>query len=85
MMKYKTLIKFIFVISLFTTTYLVYYLFVGIPKTQARNLYEAAQEFKQINRYDKYLENLQKAYNSWPEIYISDEIEIYKEILRTED
>ena len=68
----------------FTSVYLTYYFFVGIPKTQARNLYNIALEYIAFDDYENYYKNLKAAYNSWPERYIADELEAYTKLLDTD-
>lgn len=51
-----------------------YLVFVGIPKTQARNLYNEAQVARSSGDEGAYSELLDKAYAAWPEGYIGDEL-----------
>lgn len=78
-------VRFIAAVAVFTTVYLAYYFFIGIPKTQARNYYNLALEYIAFDDYENYYKNLQAAYNSWPERYIADELDAYSKLLNEDD
>lgn len=78
----RSLLKYFLVILLFAVGYLTYYFFIGIPKTQARNLYEISQEHLNMGETDKYIEKLNEAYSRWPEKYIADELETFSQVAK---
>jgi ABC-type dipeptide/oligopeptide/nickel transport system permease component len=68
-----------------TLTFFLYMLLVGIPKTQARNYYNLAEEAFSLtvpastdNYYDRFgiaKSYLEQALEFWPEQYIKDRLE----------
>jgi predicted PurR-regulated permease PerM len=57
--------------------FLGYLLLIGIPKTQARNLFNQAESANKNGDIQKAKELLQQAYLVWPEGYIASELENY--------
>lgn len=67
-------------ISIVTATmvgaiFLIYMVFIGIPKTTARNLYNEAEISQRQGDTTKAKELLEQAYTIWPEPYIQDKME----------
>jgi len=65
-------IKFVIVSIGITTVFLLYVWFIGIPKTEARNLYNRAQIFIELHDYISARSLLEDAYAEFPEGYISE-------------
>jgi hypothetical protein len=60
--------------------FLAYLMYIGIPKTQARNLYnEGLLQIQQGNISDG-LELYRQAYTTWPEEYIKQELAAWENL-----
>ena len=55
--------------------FLLYTFLIGAPKTRARNLYNEAQLALGEDKIEQAVQLMSKAYDSWPEEYILQEIE----------
>ncbi len=71
----KRLISFLFVCGIVVSAFGIYYIYVGVPKTTARNLYNAAHYQIEKNNRGEAIELLEQAYSTWPEEYIYLELE----------
>jgi len=66
---------FVLVIFFVVSIYLLYLFTLGVPKTQARNLYLKAQERLKIGDVDGYLNYMKKSLSYYQEEYILSELE----------
>lgn len=71
----KKLSKFITITTVTTGIFLLYLMLIGVPKTQARNLYNDAQLELGSGQISAARNLLEQAYKTWPEAYIQEALE----------
>lgn len=73
----KGLIKASLLSITLASLFLSYLYFIGIPKTNARNLYNQAETALSLGNIDKAYMLLRQAVNAWPEEYIVEELKSF--------
>ena len=71
---FKKILLVLFVCIGVTGLFLTYFFTIGVPKTQARNYYNAALKEEEKGNREKALEYLNTAKGFWRETYIDQEI-----------